>query len=149
MHNVLVRKIKISAPRYYMYFVLRGRVSKYDTNGSKKAVMDVISIFYVSLGSSTVQIHDSLGNRQYAHVQRLVSVVKMATVLEEYTTEEQHSVVRFMWVKELGAKVIHKEMFPVYSGTCLSRKTIHNWVADVFADSEEVETEVRKWLRQQ
>jgi hypothetical protein len=29
-----------------------------------------------------------------AHVQRLVSVVKVATVLEDFTTEEQHSVVR-------------------------------------------------------
>jgi hypothetical protein len=31
----------------------------------------------------------------HAHVQRLVSVVNMATVLEDCTTEEQHSVVRF------------------------------------------------------
>jgi hypothetical protein len=31
-----------------------------------------------------------------AHVQMLLSVVKMATVLEEYTTEEQRSVVRFL-----------------------------------------------------
>jgi hypothetical protein len=32
----------------------------------------------------------------HAHVQRLVLVVKIATVLEEYHTEEQHSVVRFL-----------------------------------------------------
>jgi hypothetical protein len=32
------------------------------------------------------------------HVQRLVSVVKMATVLEEYTAEKQRSVVRFFFV---------------------------------------------------
>jgi hypothetical protein len=31
----------------------------------------------------------------HAHVQRLVLVVKMATVLAEYTTEEERSVVRF------------------------------------------------------
>jgi hypothetical protein len=31
----------------------------------------------------------------HVHVQRMVSVVKMATVLEEYTTEEHRSVVRF------------------------------------------------------
>jgi hypothetical protein len=31
----------------------------------------------------------------HAHVQRLVSVVKMATVLETYTTEEQRSLMRF------------------------------------------------------
>jgi hypothetical protein len=32
----------------------------------------------------TVQVADA-----HAHVQRLVSVVKMTTVLEDYTTEEQ------------------------------------------------------------
>jgi hypothetical protein len=42
------------------------------------------------------------------HVQRLVSVVKMATMLEENTTEEQCSVVLFLSVKELSAKDIHK-----------------------------------------
>jgi Tat protein secretion system quality control protein TatD with DNase activity len=31
----------------------------------------------------------------HANVQRLVSVVKMATVLEEFTTEEQRSILHF------------------------------------------------------
>jgi hypothetical protein len=35
----------------------------------------------------------------HAHVQRLVSVAEMATVLEECTTEEQRSVLRFLWAK--------------------------------------------------
>jgi hypothetical protein len=42
-------------------------------------------------------------------------------------------------------------MFPVYRGKCLWHKAIHNWVGkrgQIFPD-EEVETEVRKWLRQQ
>jgi transposase-like protein len=76
----------------------------------------------------------------------------MATVLEEYATEEQRSAVRFLWAKGLNAKDINEEMFPVYCGKCLSRKTVHNWVEKRdkrFADDEEVETEVRKWLRQQ
>jgi hypothetical protein len=67
------------------------------------------------------------------------------------TTEEQRSVVRFSWTEGLNAKDIHKEMFSVYGGKCLSRKTVHNWVekrGKSFAD-EEVETDVRKWLRQQ
>jgi hypothetical protein len=55
-----------------------------------------------------------------AHVQRLVSVVKMATVLEECSTEGQRSIVRFLWKKWLYVKDIHKEMFPVYGGKCLS-----------------------------
>jgi hypothetical protein len=51
----------------------------------------------------------------------------MATVLE-YITEEQRSVVRFLWAKGPNAKDIHKEKIPVYGGKCLSRKAVHNWV---------------------
>jgi hypothetical protein len=67
----------------------------------------------------------------HAHVQRLVLVVKMATVLKKYTTEQQCSVVRFLWAKGLIAKDIHKVMFPVYGGKCLSHKAVHNWVANI------------------
>jgi hypothetical protein len=53
----------------------------------------------------------------------------MTTVLEEYPTEEQRSVMRFFFVgKGLSAEDIHKEMFRVYGGKCLSRKAVHNWV---------------------
>jgi hypothetical protein len=44
----------------------------------------------------------------HAHVQRLVSVVNMATVLETCTTEEQRSIVSFLCVKGLNAKDIDK-----------------------------------------
>jgi hypothetical protein len=54
----------------------------------------------------------------HVHVQRLVSVVKSATLLEEYSTEKQHSVVH-LWAKGLNAKDIHTQMFPVYGGKCL------------------------------
>jgi hypothetical protein len=40
--------------------MLRGRV----TNGSKTAVMDEIGFLCVSLGSSTVKFHASLGSRR-------------------------------------------------------------------------------------
>jgi hypothetical protein len=49
-------------------------------------------------------------------------------VLKEYTTEEQNSVVSVLWAKGLNAKDIHKEVFPVYSGKCLSCNAVHNWV---------------------
>jgi hypothetical protein len=49
----------------------------------------------------------------------------MATVLEECNKEGQVSVVRFL---TKGLNVIHKEIFPVYGGKCLSRKGVHNWV---------------------
>jgi hypothetical protein len=59
----------------------------------------------------------------------------MSTVLEEYTTEEQLSVVRFFWrgggAKGLNAKDIHKEMFPVHGWKSLLRKAVHNWVENV------------------
>jgi hypothetical protein len=70
----------------------------------------------------------------------------MVTVLEKCNTEEQRSVVRFfLWAKGLNAKDIHKEMFPVHSGKCLSLKEVH----PRSADNEKVETELGKWLRQQ
>jgi hypothetical protein len=61
---------------------------------------------------------------EHAHVQGLVSVVKKAIVLEECTTEEQRSVVSFLWAKGFNAKDIHKEMFPIYGGKCMSRKAV-------------------------
>jgi hypothetical protein len=51
----------------------------------------------------------------------------MATVLEGFTTEEQSTVERFLWAKGFNSKDIHKEVFPVYSGKCLSCEAIHNW----------------------
>jgi hypothetical protein len=50
--------------------------------------------------------------------------------------------------KGLNAKDIHKEMFPVYGGKCLSRKAVHNWVEKAADDArpgaEFAETTVEK-----
>jgi hypothetical protein len=57
-----------------------------------------------------------------------------------------------LWAKGFNAKDIHKEMFPVYDGKCLSRKAVHNWMRNSLKDDPKVaddETEVRTWLRQQ
>jgi hypothetical protein len=43
---------------------------------------------------------------------------------------------------------MYKEIFPVFCGKCLSRKEVHNRGCKPFVD-EEVESEARKWLRQQ
>jgi hypothetical protein len=80
----------------------------------------------------------------HAHVQRLVSVVKIAMVLQEYDTEEQRSAVQSLWAIELnakdipkeifcvyGGKDIHKEIFCVSGGKCLSRNAVHSWVANL------------------
>jgi hypothetical protein len=42
------------------------------------------------------------------HIQRLISAVKMVTMLEEYATEEPNSVVHFLRAKGLNTKDIHK-----------------------------------------
>jgi hypothetical protein len=88
---------------------------------------------------------------EHAHVQRLVLVVKMVTVLEGCTTKGQHSIVHFLWAKGLSAKDIHKEIFPIYGRKSLSCKTVRNWVEKhgrLFVDDEEVEMGVWKWLSQ-
>jgi hypothetical protein len=41
----------------------------------------------------------------------MVSVVKMATVLEDIATEEQSSVVRFLWTKGHNVKIFIKNFF--------------------------------------
>jgi hypothetical protein len=73
-------------------------------------------------------------------------------MLKDCATEEQSSFVRSLWAKGFNKKDIHKEMYPVYSGKCLSCKAVHNWVqkhGKRFADDEVVEMEVQKLLRQQ
>jgi hypothetical protein len=47
--------------------------------------------------------------------QSLVSVFKLAAVLEKYTTKEQLSLVLFLWIKGHNAKDIHKEMFLLFT----------------------------------
>jgi hypothetical protein len=66
----------------------------------------------------------------HAHVQRPFSVVKMETVLEEYTTEEQRSVMRFYGQKDPVQRIFIKT-FSVSGGKCLSRKAVHSWLANV------------------
>jgi hypothetical protein len=55
--------------------------------------------------------------------QRLVSVFKMATVLEECTIKEQRSVMLFCGQKESMQRIFIKECF-----LCLLCKAVHMWV---------------------
>jgi hypothetical protein len=47
----------------------------------------------------------------HAHVQRLVSVVKVATAFEVCTTEEKSSVVCFLWEKDSVQRIFIKQCF--------------------------------------
>jgi hypothetical protein len=116
-------------------------------NGCKTSVIDVTRFLCVSLGSSIVQLHKSLGKRRACSKVGFSS--QKATVLEECTTEEQRSLVRFLWAKRLNAEDIHREMFPIYGRNCLSPKAAHKLGDKRFANDEEVETEVQNWLRLQ
>jgi hypothetical protein len=67
----------------------------------------------------------------------------MAIVLEACTTEEQRSIVRFLWAKGPNAMDIRKEFFFLYGGNLVKKH------GKIFVEDEEVETELRKCLRQQ
>jgi hypothetical protein len=56
----------------------------------------------------------------------MVSVIKTAILLEEYTTEKQRSVVSLIWAKELNAKDIHKEIFLFMLGSDCRVKQFHS-----------------------
>jgi hypothetical protein len=56
------------------------------------------------------------------------------------------------WGKGLNSKDIHKDMFPVYGGKCLSRKAVHNWVEKFSQGLSKVADDARprrRSLRQQ
>jgi hypothetical protein len=71
----------------------------------------------------------------------------MVTVLEVYTNEEQRLVVRFFRQKDSVQKYL-KKCFLFTLGSVCHLEWFHLG-GKRFADDEEVETEVRKWLRQQ
>jgi hypothetical protein len=49
----------------------------------------------------------------------------------------------FLWAKGPDAKDIHKEMFPVYGGNCLSRKAVDNWVENLSQGRSKVTDDAR------
>jgi hypothetical protein len=94
--------------------------------------MDIIGFLCVLLGSSTVQLHDSLGIRCACTCSGAGFRSHNGDHAWVCTTKEQRSVVCFfLWAEGINAKDIHNKMIPVYSGMCLSHKTVHNLVANV------------------
>jgi hypothetical protein len=84
-----------------------------------------------------------------AHVQRLVSVVRMAILLGEYTTEEQSSVVLFFGGQaDSMQRIFMKKSFLFTVGSVCRVKRFTTGSRNSLKE-EEVETEVWKWLRQQ
>jgi hypothetical protein len=73
----------------------------------------------------------------------------MVKVLEDCTTEEQPSAVHFQWKKkDLMQNIFIKKCFLFkYGSVC--RAKVSQLGGKLFSDDEEVQTEVRNWLRQQ
>jgi hypothetical protein len=84
--------------------------------------MDVIGFPCVSLDSSTVQVHDSLGSRRACPYSATGFGSQNG---EEYTTEAQRSVVRILWAKGFNAKDIYNKYFLLTVGSvcCVKRST--------------------------
>jgi hypothetical protein len=79
--------------------------------------MDVIGFLCVSLGSSTAQLHDSLGSRRAC----TNSEVGFSTQNDDRRAVFSCGV---FVAKGIIAMDILKEMFPVYGGKCLSLKAV-------------------------
>jgi hypothetical protein len=86
---------------------------------------------------------DEINQFNSIHVQRLVSVVKMATVLEECSTNSNILLCVFVRQKGLSAKEIHREIFPAYGGKCLLCKAVHNRVEKFSPGRSKVADEAR------
>jgi hypothetical protein len=86
------------------------------------------------------------------HVQRLVSVVKMTTVLEECITEEQRSVVFFCGQKDSIQRIFIKKCSPFMVGSVCRVKGLktgpRNSIKGV-GKSQMIPDQMRKWLREQ
>jgi hypothetical protein len=90
--------------------------------------MDVIGSLCVSLGSSTIQRHDNLGSKRACACSDAGFSRKNGDSAWGVFYRRAAFCCAILWKKGLKAKDIHKEMFPVYGGKCLSRKAVHSWV---------------------
>jgi hypothetical protein len=83
----------------------------------------------------------------HTHVQRLISVVKMATVLEYVLPKSSVLLCVYCGHKNSTKRIIVKNFFLFTVGIiCRVKRFTTKW--QNFDDDEEVKTEVRKWLRQ-
>jgi hypothetical protein len=82
--------------------------------------MNVIVFLCVSPGSSTVQLHDRLGNRFTCAGSEAGFNSHNAPVLEECATEEQCSVVRFCGQKGSMQRIFIKKCFLFTVGSVCS-----------------------------
>jgi hypothetical protein len=110
--------------------------------------MDVIRFLCVSQDSRTVQLHDTLLSRRVCTCSEAgFSSQKRDHAWGVFYRRPAFSCA-FLWAKGLSVIYIHKEVFSVYCGKCLTRKPVHNWVTNVFlwwnGSAEVAETTLRR-----
>jgi hypothetical protein len=114
--------------------------------------MDVLGFLYVSLGNSTVQLHDSLGSRRACACSEAGFSNQNGTMLEECTTEEERSVVRFCGQKDSMQGIFIKNFFLFTVGSICRVKRFttgsRNSLEDV-RKSQMMPDQLRKLLTQQ
>jgi hypothetical protein len=88
--------------------------------------MHVIGFLCVSLGSSTVQLHDSLGSRRAFECSEAGFSSQNGDCVWRVYYRTAAFCCTFLWTKRLNAKDIYKEIVPVYGEKYLSRKAVHN-----------------------
>jgi hypothetical protein len=91
--------------------------------------MNVIGFLCVSPGSSTVQLHESIGSRRACEC----SEAGFSSQNGDRALGVYYRRAEFCCASSVGkiARDIHKEMFPFYAGKRLSPEAVHNWVANV------------------
>jgi hypothetical protein len=88
--------------------------------------MDILGFLCVSLESSGVQLHDSLGSRRACAYSEAGFSSQNGDRAGVCTAEEQRSAVRFFGATGLMQRIFIKKMFPVYGEKYLSCKAVHN-----------------------
>jgi hypothetical protein len=113
--------------------------------------MEVIGFICVSLGSSIVQLHGSLGNRRACTCSEAGFSSQNGYRARGIYYRRAAFSCAFLWSKD-SMHIKKCFLFMARSVCRLKRFTIgpkNCYLGDkCFADDEEVETEVRKWLRQ-
>jgi hypothetical protein len=93
--------------------------------------MDAVGFLCVSLGSSTVQLYDSLGSRRACACSETGFSSRNGDRAWGVYCRRTEFYCAFLMGKMTHEKDIHKEMFHVYGGKCLSRKAVRTWMANV------------------
>jgi hypothetical protein len=105
--------------------------------------MDVLGFLCVSPGSSTVQLCDNLGSRRAF----ACSEAGFSSALGVYYRRAAHNCIFSCGQKTQCKGYLDRNVSVTVGSVCRIKRFTAG--AKYFADDEEVETEVRKWLRQQ